>query len=255
MKKVYAIIMVFALCSLWSGVCLSQDKDPGLAGYWKFDEGKGEQTRDSSGNKNDGEVLAEWVKGSFGSCLFFDGQTNVIVPGSASLEFGKGDFTIQAWLAPKANGADLDQQTRRIMGKTGYPEKWWVVDLVGEGGVEMEMAYKEGDQYIGGSTSSDGKLPLNAWTLMTIAVDRKNFKVSYYFNGKLDSAKDLAKNYTLDMDVDGQQYVIGGDWQPFIGLIDEIKFYKRALTPAEIKAYYDKEKGSRTSVKYEGSED
>jgi hypothetical protein len=82
-------------------------------------------------------------------------------------------------------------------------------------------------------------------------VDRANRKTRYYFNGRLDSAQDIPATFTGPLDVEGGDLSIGSGWHPFIGLLDEVKIYKRALTQAEISASYAREKGNRASAEYE----
>ena len=50
-----------------------------IVGIWKFDEGKGVTTKDSSGNENDGALMnkPKWVDGKFGKALEFDGSSFV----------------------------------------------------------------------------------------------------------------------------------------------------------------------------------
>ena len=50
-----------------------------IVGIWKFDEGKGNTTKDSSGNGNDGTLMEKpkWVDGKFGKALEFDGTSFV----------------------------------------------------------------------------------------------------------------------------------------------------------------------------------
>ena len=59
--------------------------DPdGLVGYWKLDDGSGDQPLDSSGNGNNGSFAGtgpEWVEGKLGGGLKFDGTNQVRVTG------------------------------------------------------------------------------------------------------------------------------------------------------------------------------
>lgn len=75
-----------------------------------FDEGSGTTTHDSSGNGNDGtlyngtEVCSggycpTWLDGKFGKALQFDGIGDYVEVGNKpSLNFGLGNFTMEAWV-------------------------------------------------------------------------------------------------------------------------------------------------------------
>ena len=96
-----------------------------------------------------------------------------------------------------------------------------------------------------------GNVPENAWTHLVVVVDRGNGKTKYYFNGGLDSTQNIPSAFTGALDVAGGQLSIGSSWQPFVGLLDEVKIYKRALTESEIKASYEKERGNRTNAAHQ----
>jgi hypothetical protein len=119
-----------------------------------------------------------------------------------------------------------------------YPAgPWWVVDLYNDGTVYLFMA--EGDNYGGGigRARSDGSLPVNTWTHVTIVVDRANFTTKYYFNGVLDSEKAVEADF--DGDLSPSSFLsIGSVWNPFSGKIDELKIFRRALQPEEVLAEY-----------------
>ena len=57
-----------------------KQKEPGLIGWWKFDEGSGETAGDSSGYGNDGLTGARWIDGVLGKALDFQGNKSVRVP-------------------------------------------------------------------------------------------------------------------------------------------------------------------------------
>ena len=54
-----------------------------LIGYWKFDEGSGQQISDASSLENEGRIsgMAEWVSGRFGSAITLRGDNSIEIPG------------------------------------------------------------------------------------------------------------------------------------------------------------------------------
>lgn len=219
-------------------------KEKDLVGYWKFDEGKGDTAKDSSQAGNDGDVTSEWVKGSFGNALYFAGMENVTVSDNEILHFGNSNFTLEFWIKPES----LD---KRLISKPNYPNGWWCVDILKDGRVEMEMGDENKQN---GTTVSSSSIDTKQWWHLAIAVDRQNFKTHYYFNGKFDGTKDIPSSFTGNLNITGKSLFIGSNWNGFIGLIDEVKIYKRMLTEFEVKMDYEKEKDKRTDASYEYTE-
>ena len=74
-----------------------------VVGAWRFDEGRGDRPKDSSGNGNDGNLDAigwgapKWVEGSSGKALQFDGLNNYVDSGDDKsltlIDAGKFTYT------------------------------------------------------------------------------------------------------------------------------------------------------------------
>lgn len=222
--------------------------DQNLMGHWKFDDAEGYGATDSSGYGNDGDVWATWVKGAFGSAVFCDAAAGaIIIPDDSTLQFGTSDFSIELWICPTQLKIESKDARRRFMSKDNYPNTWWNLNITTGGKPFLEMTDVNKASCANRPT---GTIPANAWTHLVVVADRVHGKTRYYYNGKLDSAQDIPAKFTGALDVDGGDLSIGSRWQPFIGLLDEVKIYKRALTESEIKASFEKEKGSRTSTAY-----
>ena len=79
---------------------LSEAKiDPETAvGVWLFDEGAGNDTKDSSGKGHDGQITgAKWKNGKFGKGLEFNGGQWVEIKSTPELQAGK-QLTMMAWV-------------------------------------------------------------------------------------------------------------------------------------------------------------
>ena len=223
--------------------------DQMLMGCWKFDEGEGYVAEDCSGYANTGDVWGAWAKGSFGSAVFFDVTcAHIMVPDDSTLQFGTSDFSIELWLCPTELKIESKDARRRFMSKDNFPKTWWNMNITTDGKPFLEMV---DSNKVGCTNRPSGKIPENRWTHLVVVVDRKNGKTRYYFNGSLDSAQDIPSKFTGTLDVDGGDLSIGSTWQPFVGLLDEVKIYKRVLTEDEIRASYEKEKGNRIDTAYE----
>ena len=220
-----------------------------LMGYWKFDEADGYVAEDSSGYGNDGDLWATRATGSFGRAVFCDATaSSIMVPDDPSLQLGTSDFSIELWICPTLLKIDSKDARRRFMSKDNYPHTWWNLNLTTDGKPFLEMVDAN---KAGCSNRPTGTIPENAWTHFVVVVDRANAKTRYYFNGTLDSAQDIPPKFTGALDVAGGTLSLGCQWQSFVGLLDEIKIYKRVLTESEIKASYEKEKAGRASAAYQ----
>jgi hypothetical protein len=80
-------------------------------------------------------------------------------------------------------------------------------------------------------------------------VDRRNFTTTYYFNGKRDSVRPLPKAFTRSLSTPGKSFTIGA-WQPYIGLVDDLRIYKRALSNAEAAAHAAKRREQYASPRF-----
>src|SRR2546427_8380874 len=71
---------------------------------WMFDEGSGTTTYDRSGNGNNGTLVngPTWVPGVIGNALSFNGSNYVQIPDSQSLNITGNQFSISAWVNPRA---------------------------------------------------------------------------------------------------------------------------------------------------------
>lgn len=73
---------------------------PGPVGYWKFDEGSGGTTADSSTNAYTATWSGSgthWTPGKIGKAGKFDGSTDYLSAGD-NLDMGTGNFTLMAWI-------------------------------------------------------------------------------------------------------------------------------------------------------------
>jgi beta-galactosidase len=95
------VILVIAILLIVSTPLFAFDTK-GLVLYYNFDEGSGKVAKDTSGNKNDGEVQGkvEWVAGKYGKALDFsdsDAKNQVFVKDNDSLDI-TDQITMSAWV-------------------------------------------------------------------------------------------------------------------------------------------------------------
>lgn len=206
--------------------------EEGLIGYWKFDEGKGDTAKDSSGNNNDGVLVRgpQWVEGKFGKALKFDAgqRQKVEVPHSDSFATIDKAVTIEAWVNPANFNAWV---SFGVKGDITY-------------GMFINPAAYVRIHYSGGNTldTPNNTIKANEWTHVVGTYDGS--KVRIYINGEVKAEM----NASVAIPASSASFVIGGtqesrDW--FDGMIDECKLYNRGLKEDEVKKSM---KGPATAV-------
>lgn len=222
--------------------------DQQLVGHWTFDKDSGYVVEDHSGYDNQGDLWARLATGSFGTALLCDaGHSHVAVEDHDSLHLGSGDWSIELWICPTQLAIEQSDARRRFLSKSDHPRSWWVMDITPAGQVSLEMA---DSNRVSRVSRTQAGLAEHAWTHLAVVVDRAQRQVRFYLDGQQDSTHELPAGFTGTLDVPAD-LTIGSTWQPFIGLLDEVKIFRRALTEAEIKAAYERAKDHRVSAEYQ----
>ncbi len=198
----------------------------GLVAAYGFDEGSGSTVADASGNGNAGTITgATWAAtGKYGKALQFNGTSALVtVPDAASLHLSSG-MTLEAWVNPSAVNAN-----------------WRDVVYKGNDNFYLEATSSNASRpdagMIAGGSYADAfgtaALPANGWSHLTETYDGAALRL--YVNGT--QVASTAHTGTIASSTNPLQ--IGGDsiyGQFFAGLIDEVRVYNVALTPAQIQA-------------------
>ena len=204
----------------------------GLVLYHSYDEGKGEEAEDLSGNKHVGVIdNPKWVDGKFGKALKFDGPGSdafVTVESTPKLNIDEGSF--MAWI----NAEDWPG-VRQIVGKSVHGGCGGRVQygLFSEGGgLKLRLETEAGRADILTELPETGEFVHVAFT-----TDTKKAKI--YFDGEemieADVPGKLKANddpWRIAQDCDRLQYV-------FNGIIDEVRLWNRALSEDEINTFMD----------------
>ena len=201
----------------------------GLTGYWKLDDGSGSSVVDSSGFGTTGTLRNSptWTSGSckIGGCLSFDETNDVQIPDGGWNK--AAPYSLTVWYnRTGGTGADavLDHQlTGGIRG--AYV---WLVH-------SSRFAMYDGDMTDTGCSNVSGAGSAG-WHLFVAAFTTTELKC--YLDGSLAvtvSIQNMPK-------VGGAFYLASRGEVPdyyFLGYIDEVRFYNRTLSAAEIQAIYN----------------
>ncbi len=207
-------------------------------GEWNFDEGTGTSAYDSSGNGGTGTLLGttSWATGKIGKALSFDGSSGYVsIPSSTFLNI-TGDITIEAWAKPNLldsnyhdiifKGTTTSNSTRQYGLRLNSSNNW------------------EGLLYTGTTANSAGNVAASAananrWDHVVMV--RSGTIMYIYINGK---QTDYSSNITGSLNTTSNIAAVGrigaASGEYFPGLIDNVKIFNYARTPAQIAYDYNR---------------
>ena len=235
-------IPILLVVWLFVSVSLTHAQLPldGVVSYWSFDDGTiaGNTVEDLLGD-NDGELMGKpkSVAGKVGKGLEFDGTNSVHIPGTDSLDFsGAKELSVAVWL-----NADSDSPVEGVVaGCCGTivaqrDMSGWALRFDGRNaGQEMEFIVQPGWQGDGGFGAP--KFDAGSWHHLAGVVADKDMLI--YVDGKLE--KEMGYNgpiSTTGTETEIGHAVDGG----FVGIIDEVMIYDKALSADEIEQIFEAE--------------
>jgi glucose/arabinose dehydrogenase len=196
----------------------------GLVGAWGFDEASGTTANDASGGGNPGTIAGptRTSGGRYGGALSFDGVNDLVtVADASSLDLTTG-MTLEAWVRPTVGG---DWKTVILKEQPGHLA--YALYSSTDTGRPSGHVFAGGDRAVGGPAA----LPNNAWSHLATTWDGLTSRL--YVNGTQVASGALtgtAATSSLPLRIGGN--TVWSEW--FGGLIDEVRVYNRALSPAEI---------------------
>ena len=222
----------------------------GLVGHWSFD---GCKTIDSSLNQFHGtpaDMNMACVTGVQNEALEFDGVTDFIDIGDKSLFKNGEDVTITAWININSNSGDGGFSS--IISKwenNNGPQEWWF-------GVYRNELHFTTQGFPCGTLcpermSQGLNISNSCWTFVGVILTGNN-RIQYIKDGKIideDKASFAFSPKPTSIRI-GRQNPNSRPRSHFMGGIDEVRVYNRALSPSEIKNLYDKGYKDNTKKKY-----
>jgi hypothetical protein len=210
--------------------------DKNLVLYLPFDEGKGAEVKDLSGNGNNGAIHGDvkWVDGKQKKALEFGGDVSQYVesPDSDSLHFGKEPFAYMAWVKSyKFTEYQTVITKRHITAGDGKPTaSLFLKDN------HIFIEFRDSIQGMNAFDATDAILKENTWHHVAWVKDDSELQV--YVDGNLkqkvkhDRKGELTSTEPLRVGI----HHYGDTWgDPFIGIIDEVAVFRSALDENDIK--------------------
>jgi hypothetical protein len=214
---------VAAAHTVWSFSMAGAPASTGPVAAYGFDEGTGSILNDLSGNQLHGTILgATWQSGRFGRALDFSGNGSwVTVPANSLLNFSAA-VTIEAWVYPTV----LDDWRTVLFKETPTGHTY---GLYATGGAMGAGGHVQGA--LDATAHQTTRLPLSQWSHLTTTYDGQAIRL---FVNAVQVASSPASGPVV---VSDGELRIGGNsvWgEFFVGRIDEVRLYNRALAGAEI---------------------
>lgn len=220
--------------------------------YLSFDH---DDARDESGFGNHGVVYGDlaFIHGVSGRAAYFnnfyrneeeDAQTDmyIAVPEAELLEFGTSNFSLSFWYKSD-QPADKTPSGALVGNKnwyvTGGSDPGWLV-YTGRDGVGTNLGFGNGLRF--DAPEGGGGFPEvmdMRWHHIALTFDRHG-DMTLYIDGEVKSRLDISAQAETPMDM--YDLVIGADGRGRMGLfnaaVDELYFYRRVLTPEDVKNHY-----------------
>jgi hypothetical protein len=224
--------------------------DSDIVAYYPLDG----HTEDRSENSNDGEIFGSpaTVEGIVGQALFFDGTDDyVLIPHSSDFAGVSDQLTITAWVKPESY---FNNRWLTLLTKTGLAEGEWPYNVayrVHDNGETVPFLRFRGVNTSAHSAhrliGAPGSLETRRWNFISWRFDQG--VVSVFLNNEQIGSH--AFNFTELMATEGPLELARdspADTEFFHGAIDELCFFKRALTNLEVSNIFKSGKENLTSI-------
>jgi hypothetical protein len=230
----------------------------GQVAYWPLDEGAGTETADLSGNENHGTFLDSptWVIGKFGGALDFDGDNDAVDCGNPPiLDFGTGDWTVSAWIKASVNPGD--DMAIFSKGMETSPNTDYQMRLRDEDDIMIRID-NDGTRYSPNTDDHEGLIDGNWHHIVGMRRDGTDLRV--YVDGVEDTGliadgrSTIPDSFDLSNTSEHNAYigaVAGGAGNPrrwFLGLIDDVAVWNRALTADEVAYLWNDGDGNTAAM-------
>lgn len=223
--KHLCIMIIFTMLVVSFAHALIEPEDS-LILYMSFDTVDGKTAIDHSKYGNNGEMAGapEHVAGKFGKALQFDGQNDwVEIPHDDILTVDK-DFTVMAWINPERITGPNDAQWQGILAKSNNPRSYSFYTERNSNCLHLS---------VGGGSTCQGDIELNEWQHVVGQMEDGTHR--YYING--ENVGESGGKQNPPGKADTATVVIAktheGNRQ-FLGLIDEVRIWNRALSEEEV---------------------
>jgi hypothetical protein len=197
----------------------------GLVAWWNFNEGTGLIAHDVSGNALNGTLANSptWIGGIIGNALNFGGgEASVSIANSSVFDFGTGDFAISAWLKPSS------VTTYNTYMEIGL---YTAGILLRPTGGNLQVYLQSGLYTFTFSMVADN------W--YNVVVLRDNTSLQVFINTIQSGTGQTSVDNIAVASVGYIGRSAHTTGQNFLGIIDDVRIYNRALSASEREQLYE----------------
>jgi len=230
------ISLIFISLILTGQIYAKVDLNSAIA-IWLFDESKGDEVKDFTGNGNDGKLMnnPKWVEGKFGQALSFDGQDDYVEINNP-VNLVDPDFTIGFWVNP----GDTQKMYADILSNHG--------GAAGLVGYCFEQFENNANQFYNTFGVAGGFLDqkvamtqLNSGVWQHFVSVRKDTTLTHYVGGEETASGTTPKGPITE----SPKNLWIANWsvesgRQFNGTIDELIIFNEALSVDDIKTIMNK---------------
>ncbi|MHC4619780.1 MAG: LamG domain-containing protein, partial [Planctomycetota bacterium] len=220
--------------------CCSFAADEGPAAWWKFDDGTAAAALDSITGTSDAITgFSKYVDGVAGRALMFDGYTTCVTRSADKAPQLTDAFTIEAWVAMQT----LPWNWTAIVDQQGKTHLFFGIDAEGHLGMKLNI-----DGQLHECVTKD-KLGLLKWSHVAATFSQQE-GITLYVNGRkaghlpvkgtlgTEGLTDLfiGKSHEKMSPVGTEREASRKTLSNMVldGLLDELKIYRRALSPEQV---------------------
>jgi hypothetical protein len=242
-RKLLALSLILSTQQLFA-----QDITSNLEAYFSFNDGTANVTAGQVTQAGSvyGAISDNDRFGNPNKAMFFDGINDYIDFGNLSnYQFGSNSFTLALWIK-----ASMSQSGQGIpIGKRGFSGGdmaymfGWDSNGPGTTTGELMLYYRDDNGDVGYSNWQTEIVAGNSWRHIAMVFDRSVDNLYFFVDGVLENTRDISGLSTFNATGSSAGQLMAGrsseGGQYYIGLLDDIYIFRRALNQNEISALYN----------------
>jgi hypothetical protein len=226
MKRfIFSVFLCFACSNSYADIAT------GLVGWWKMNQSSGTTVLDSSGSANllTFNTSPTWVAGHIGNYAAGLNGTNQY--GSTTTVTNipaiNASQTLSAWVNTSSAAVVEDIIVNENSGSAVGSQ------------LRIDDGVAQVSKWGGGTTITGGAVSVNTWHMITWTYNSTGTASVIYIDGAQSATAAVASQTGASAAVFVGAYAAGAGDENFVGDIDDVRIYNRALAAADVAQLYD----------------